>query len=114
LTEGVQYPLAFEARFPNAPKLSTQLTNIANKASSLPAFVTALPDLPTAPTLPTLGIKLPGGGPLGGGTLQGRKPMITRVTEGYTVIPTQSVRPTPGGGTATFLQAGGQPTITFK
>ena len=118
LTEALAVPLAFEAKFPNAPKLSTNLTTITTQLPTAPNFPTTLPDLPALPTLPPLGITLPGGGPLGGGTLSGgakppRKPMITNVTEGYVITPPRTVEATPGGGTATFLQTG-QSSFTFK
>jgi hypothetical protein len=117
LTEGLALPLAVEAKFPNAPKISTYLTKATTNLPTTPNFPTAFPDLPTLPALPDLGITLPGGGPLGGGTLGNgtkRKPMITRVTETYQVIPPRTVEPTPGGGTATFLQSGDNSTFTFK
>jgi hypothetical protein len=116
LTEGLALPLALEAKFPNAPKISTYLTQATTNLPATPNFPTTLPDLPTLPTLPNLGITLPGGGPFGGGSLAPkRQPMITKVTETYSqVIPTKTVEPTPGGGTATFLQSGGGSTFTFK
>jgi hypothetical protein len=115
LTEGLAVPLAIEANFPNAPKISTYLTKATAKLPATPNFPMTIPDLPPVPALPKLGIKLPGGGPLGGGSLAPRKPMITSVTEGYQVIPPRTVQPT-GGGTVTFMETpkGGQCSFTFK
>jgi hypothetical protein len=113
LTQGLALPLAVEAKFAKAPKISTYLAKAATNLPTTPNFPTTLPDLPTLPALPNLGITLPGGGPLGGGTLQKRKPMFTQVMEGYQVIPPRTVAETPGGGTATFLQTG-KSTFIYK
>ena len=92
LGQGLQGPQAFESQFPNAPKLSTQLANITAKLPNAPNFPGALPDLIKPPTLPKMNVKLPGGGPLGGGTLP-RRTFITSTTDTFNPLPTQATGP---------------------
>jgi len=55
LLEATKYPAAIEAKLPEgAPKVSTMLTDAANKIPAVPDFPMEIPDLPAAPELPAL------------------------------------------------------------
>lgn len=89
LVDAVKYPAAVEAKIPEgAPKLSTILSDIADKIPELPNFPVELPDLPAPPELPT---------PPGGGELR-------RVISGVEVTPITGAaapRPTAARAVAT-------------
>lgn len=55
LIDATKLPAAIEAKLPTgAPKLSTTLTDVANKLPVMPDFPMELPVLPELPTLPTM------------------------------------------------------------
>jgi hypothetical protein len=53
LVQATQLPAAIEGKLPSgAPKLSTTLTDVANKLPKLPDLPMELPDLPAPPQMP--------------------------------------------------------------
>ncbi len=53
LIQAIKLPAAIEDKLPEgAPKLSTSLTEVANKLPVLPDFPMEIPDLPAVPELP--------------------------------------------------------------
>ncbi len=92
-------PAAIEAKLPTgAPKLSTTLTDLANKLpATMPNFPAPLPDLPAVPTLPTM--------PAGAG-LRG---LGRRYVTGVTVIPVTGAPSPVVAGVTPLVQAYTQP-----